>query len=61
MNDLPLGRFWYVGPQFALFTLASWLKKGTNTVTFFDLEGSAGEHVATAPGQILVKGSGSDE
>jgi hypothetical protein len=36
-------------------------EKATNTVTFFDLEGSAGEHVATAPGQIFVKGSGSDE
>jgi beta-galactosidase len=34
MNDLPLGRFWYVGPQFALFTPASWLKKPPTQLHF---------------------------
>ena len=38
MNDRPLGRFWFIGPQFALFTPASWLHKGKNSVVFFDLK-----------------------
>ncbi|MGB7135200.1 MAG: hypothetical protein WBD46_07920, partial [Acidobacteriaceae bacterium] len=51
----PLGRFWSIGPQFALFTPGSWLEQGTNAVTFFDLQGDAGEHVTTVPGPIFDK------
>jgi beta-galactosidase len=40
INGHNLGRFWKIGPQFRLYCPASWLKKGTNTVTVFDLEGT---------------------
>jgi beta-galactosidase len=39
INGRPLGRFWHVGPQKALYLPASWLRAGANEVTVFDLEG----------------------
>jgi beta-galactosidase len=38
IDDRPLGRFWFIGPQFALFTPGSWLQKGDNSIVFFDLK-----------------------
>ena len=38
INDRPLGRFWFIGPQFALFTPGSWLHRGDNSIVFFDLK-----------------------
>jgi len=48
-----LGRFWSIGPQFALFTPGPWLKQGTTTLRFFDLMGDATEKVSTATGPIF--------
>jgi len=39
INGKPLGRFWHIGPQKALFLPAPWLKAGANQVVVFDLEG----------------------
>lgn len=39
INGQPLGRFWGVGPQGALYLPAPWLKKGENEVIVFDLDG----------------------
>lgn len=35
-----MGRFWSIGPVYSLYTPAPWLKKGKNTITFFDLQGN---------------------
>ncbi len=43
VNGRPLGRFWSVGPQFALYTPAPWLHKGNNDVVFFDLKGRSSD------------------
>jgi beta-galactosidase len=40
VNGRTLGRFWSVGPQFALYTPAPWLHDGGNDLVFFDLKGS---------------------
>jgi len=47
LNDQPLGRFWSVGPQFTLYTPGPWLHVGANTVTVFDLQGTANESLDT--------------
>ena len=39
INGQPLGRFWSVGPQGALYLPAPWLKKGRNEIAVFDLNG----------------------
>ena len=39
INGRPLGRFWHIGPQKALYLPASWLQSGPNQVVIFDLEG----------------------
>ncbi len=36
-SPTPLGRFWSIGPQFALYTPGCWLQRGANTITIFDL------------------------
>ena len=48
LNGQPLGRFWFVGPQFTLYTPGPWLQAGENDVTVFDLQGTARESLATA-------------
>lgn len=47
LGERPLGRFWSVGPQFALYTPGPWLHAGRNTVFFFDLLGDAGDKLTT--------------
>jgi beta-galactosidase len=42
INGQPLGRFWNVGPQKALYLPGPWLKPGRNTVVVFDLQGEPG-------------------
>jgi beta-galactosidase len=37
VNGHNLGRYWNVGPQFHLYCPATWLHKGKNAVTVFDL------------------------
>lgn len=39
VNGQPLGRFWQIGPQGTLYLPAPWLKKGTNEIVVFDLNG----------------------
>ncbi|HVT96859.1 MAG TPA: beta-galactosidase family protein [Acidobacteriaceae bacterium] len=39
INGQPLGRFWHIGPQKALYLPAPWIKVGTNQVVVLDLEG----------------------
>jgi beta-galactosidase len=41
INRQPLGRFWSIGPQFALYTPGPWLNKGRNDIVFFDLMGTS--------------------
>lgn len=40
IDGRPLGRFWFIGPQYALFTPGSWMHPGNNSIVFFDLQGS---------------------
>jgi beta-galactosidase len=40
LNQRPLGRFWSIGPQYALFTPAPWMNAGRNEVVYFDLMGT---------------------
>ncbi|MGB9031659.1 MAG: beta-galactosidase family protein [Acidobacteriaceae bacterium] len=42
INGRPLGRFWNVGPQKALYLPAPFLKAGRNEVVLFDLNGEQG-------------------
>jgi beta-galactosidase len=37
VNGYNAGRFWEVGPQYALFVPAAWLRRGINEVIAFDL------------------------
>jgi beta-galactosidase len=37
VNQRPLGRFWSVGPQHALYLPGPWLKQGANEILYFDL------------------------
>lgn len=43
INQRPLGRFWSIGPQYALYTPGPWLKKGRNDIVFFDLMDTYGD------------------
>jgi beta-galactosidase len=43
LNGNPLGRFWSVGPQFTLYTPGPWLRRGSNEITVFDLQGKLSE------------------
>jgi beta-galactosidase len=47
VNGRPLGRFWSVGPQFALYTPRPWLHGGSNDVVFFDLKGDGSDSLTT--------------
>ena len=40
INGRPLGRFWNIGPQKALYLPAPWLHAGANEVVVFDLNGA---------------------
>ena len=43
----PLGRFWSIGPQYALYTPGPWLQPGSDTITFFDLTADPSDHLVT--------------
>jgi beta-galactosidase len=53
INDRPLGRFWSIGPQFALYTPGPWLHTGGNSIVFFDLDGRGEEHPATVANPVF--------
>jgi len=42
INGEPLGRFWNIGPQRALYLPAPWLRKGKNEIVVFDVDGRNG-------------------
>ncbi len=48
LNKSPLGRFWNVGPQYALWTPGAWLHSGANEVILFDLMGKGKPHLSTS-------------
>ena len=45
VNGRPLGRFWHVGPQKALYLPGPWLHAGQNDVAVFDIEGKPGRQL----------------
>ncbi|MBT9331894.1 beta-galactosidase [Acidipila sp. 4G-K13] len=45
LNGRPLGRFWDIGPQKALYVPKSWLHEGLNEVIVFDLNGEPGRNL----------------
>ena len=51
----PLGRFWSIGPQYALFTPGPWLQNGANTLTFFDLMADGSDSLRTVTEPIFGK------
>ncbi len=57
LNDRPLGRFWSIGPQFALYAPGPWLHPGTNTIVFFDWAGSAAETVRSIDHPVFATAS----
>ena len=48
INGRPLGRFWNIGPQYALWTPGPWLRSGRNDVIFFDLNAAGTPHLRSA-------------
>lgn len=48
IGDRNLGRFWSIGPVYTLYTPAPWLRRGANRVTVFDMDGQAGDGLATS-------------
>jgi beta-galactosidase len=53
LGQQPLGRFWSIGPQFALYTPEPWLHPGNNGITFFDLLGDGSDHLKSATEPIF--------
>jgi len=53
VRETALGRFWSVGPQFALYLPGPWLKPGSNEITFFDLLGDSSDHLKTSTEPIF--------
>lgn len=53
INNRPLGRFWFIGPQFALYTPGPWLHKGDNSIIFFDLMGSSADVIASVKNPVF--------
>ncbi len=47
LGNKPMGRFWNIGPQHALYVPGPWLMPGENTITFFDLRGDASDAIKT--------------
>ena len=53
LEQQPLGRFWSIGPQYALYPPGSSLKQGRNDVTFFDLDGDSSDQIKTSKEPIF--------
>jgi len=53
VNQQPLGRFWSIGPQHALYLPAPWLKQGANEVIFFDLLSDSSDEIKTSAKPIF--------
>lgn len=48
-----LGRFWTIGPQYALYVPGAWMSKGNNTITMFDLQGTDKESLRSVPAPLF--------
>jgi beta-galactosidase len=53
INQRPLGRFWSIGPQHALYLPAPWLKPGANEIILFDLLSDSSESLKTSDKPIF--------
>jgi beta-galactosidase len=53
INGRPLGRFWSIGPQGALYLPAPWLKEGRNEIVVFDVNGKANPTVEFVAHPVL--------
>jgi beta-galactosidase len=53
VNQHPLGRFWSIGPQHALFLPAPWLRRGPNEIVFFDSMSVSGELIKSTDKPIF--------
>jgi beta-galactosidase len=53
VNQHPLGRFWSIGPQHALFLPAPWLRRGPNEIVFFDSMSVSGEAIKSTDKPIF--------
>ncbi len=53
VNGKNLGRFWFIGPQRALYLPASWLHAGDNDIVIFDLEAAPGRSIQSIDHPIL--------
>ena len=45
VNDFNIGRYWNVGPQKRLYIPAPLLRQGNNTITVFELHGTAQQSI----------------
>ncbi|MGA8041828.1 MAG: beta-galactosidase family protein [Terracidiphilus sp.] len=52
LNGRALGRFWSIGPQFALYAPGPWLHEGANELVFFDWAGTATDAIRSVHGPI---------
>jgi beta-galactosidase len=53
INGQALGRFWSIGPQFALYTPGSWLHTGENDVVFFELKSEGKDAITSVKNPIF--------
>ena len=53
LNGRALGRFWSIGPQFALYAPGPWLHVGANDIVFFDAMGTQSDVVKSMNGPQL--------
>ena len=53
INGHAIGRYWDIGPQDTLYVPGPWLRKGSNNVTVFDIEGVVKPHLAGLTSPIL--------
>jgi len=53
INGRTLGRFWNLGPQQTLYLPGPWLKKGSNEIIVFNLDGATGKTIQGLDHPIL--------
>lgn len=64
VNQRPLGRAWYIGPQGALYLPGVWLHRGANEVDYFDMDAAGADEVGTIDHPLFfdpLPASSSDE
>lgn len=53
INGHAIGRYWDIGPQETLYVPGPWLRKGSNSIVVFDVDGVTNPHVAGLRKPIL--------